>query len=244
MHTARVIAAGVVALLVSSGCNPNPKDDLPANLGDVGYRTGLDGGAVSGERGTVKITEVGWAGSVTNEGVWDPDDQFLEIRNESARPMDLEGWRLIREGTTEITWVLPPMEPITVGGYLLITRKADGCFPDGNIVMPEIDFGWGDPFRLTLRDFDERLIEPAGSRDQPPFAGIYDGVVTRSMEKAELIFGGRGGEAESWHHYTSAEVDVPNNRGVAERCRQRTLASPGFANSPDYSGAFGAGATD
>ena len=37
------------------------------------------------------------------------------------------------------------------------------------------------------------------------------------------------------------EVDVPNDDRIAERCRERTRASPGRANSPDYSGAFSVG---
>lgn len=244
MHRLRVVALGLVGVFALAACNPNPKDDLPANFESVGYRNGLDGTANSGERGTVKFTEINWAGSVTNDGVWDRDDVFVELRNESARPMDLEGWRIRMRGTREITWVIPPMDPITVGDHFTIARKNTGCFPEPDLVIDTLDFGWGDAFSLTLVDADERLIEGAGSRDVPPFAGIYDGQVVRSMEKVELVFGGRGNNSESWHHYTTAEVDVPNNTKIADNCRQRTLASPSLPNSPDYSGAFSAGATD
>ena len=34
----------------------------------VDYRDGLDGGTTSGERGTVKISEVLWSGSVADDG--------------------------------------------------------------------------------------------------------------------------------------------------------------------------------
>lgn len=234
-----VLAATVFGLTTLVACNPDPGDPP----GQVGYRDGIDG-PNSGERGTVKITEIGWAGSVENDGDWDPDDIFLEIRNEGNRPMRLVDWHIIMEGFANITWRVPDHEPIQVGDYLFIAKKTDGCFADADIFIPEMDFGRGDPFRVTLRDADERLIEPAGSRTQPPYAGIYDGQTTRSMEKVELIFGGRGSEPQSWHHYTNAEVDVPNNDRVAERCRQRTLASPGRSNSPDYSGAFATGAFD
>lgn len=227
---------------ILTACNPPP--EIPDNLGQVGYRTGLDE-TNSGERGTIKITEIGWAGSVTNDGDWDRRDIFVEVRNESNRQMFLNGWRIIMEGTEYKTWIIEGQEePIGVGDYLVISSKSDGCFPNADLVIPTMDFGWGDPFRLTLRDADERLIEPAGSRTAPPYAGIYDGQVVRSMEKAELMFGGRGSDPESWHHYTSAEVDVVNNDLIAENCRTRTLASPGRPNSPDYSGAFSAGATD
>ena len=61
------------------------------------------------------------------------------------------------------------------------------------------------------------------------------------MEKIQLMFGGRGSEPHSWHFYTQADVDVPNNDRVAPNCRERTMASPGRPNSPDYSGAYAAG---
>lgn len=251
-------AAIALALAGATACNPNPLDD-EGNvywLETVDYRTGLDG-TNSGERGTVKISEIGWAGSLAcpegqstcsrSEATWDRRDVFLEVRNESNRPMMLNGWRILREGTQEWTWrIRGQEEPIGVGDYLVIAAKRDGCFPNADVFIEDgtFFFGWGDAFRLTLKDADERLIEPAGNKYDPPYAGIYDGQVVRTMEKAELMFGGRGSDPESWHHYTNADVDVPNNDRIAERCRHRTLGSPGRPNSPDYSGAFSAGATD
>lgn len=228
----------LLAVLVACGDPGEP-------LQDVGYRTGVEG-ANSGERGTIKITEINWAGSVTNEGVHDPDDVYLEIRNEGVRPMRLDDWFMIMEGMSGyVTWRVPPMEePLLVGDHLFIAAKNDGCYPNPDLLVPDMDFGSGDGFRITLRDADERLIEPAGSRSDPPYAGTWDGQVVRSMEKVELVFGGRGGESESWHHYTTAQVDIPNNDRIAASCRQRTLGSPGRPNSPDYSGAFSAGGTD
>ena len=226
--------------LLLAGCgDPGEPDE------QVGYRTGIDD-ANSGERGTIKITEINWAGSVTNDGTYDPKDVYFEIRNEGVRPMRLDDWFVIMQGVAgDITWRVPEMsEPLTVGGHLMIAAKTSGCFPEPDLVIPEMYFGRGDGFRLTLRDADERLIEPAGDRYKDPFAGIWDGQVVRSMEKVELVFGGRGNESESWHHYTEAEVEVPNNDRIAENCRERTLGSPGRPNSPDYSGAFSAGGTD
>lgn len=232
-----LIAGGLIAL---TACNPDPGDPP----GQVGYRDGTDG-TNSGERGTIKISEILWSGSVDNEGRHDPHDVFLEIRNEGVRPMRLTGWYLDMRGTDGMSWRIPEMvDAMAVGQHIFIAAKTDGCFPNPDLVIPGLQFGRGDPFDLTLRDPDERLIEPAGDHRRPPFAGIYDGQVSRSMEKVELMFGGRGDQPASWHHYTNAEVDVPNNLGVAERCRERTLASPGHPNSPDYSGAFASGGLD
>ncbi|MBX2797220.1 MAG: lamin tail domain-containing protein [Myxococcales bacterium] len=226
-------------LLALAGCNPDPGEIDQ----QVGYRDGLeDGQPNSGERGTVVITEVLWSGSVTNDGRWDARDVFVEIKNESARTVNLSGWRLQVSGVRMIEWQIPASDrELDVGEHAFVAAKDDGCLLEPDWLLPELSFTYGEPFQVTLRDADERLMEPAGSRTAPPFAGGYDGVVSRSMEKVELMFGGRGSEPHSWHFYTDAEVDVPNDDRVAESCRQHTKASPGRPNSPDYSGAFATG---
>lgn len=229
-----LILCGLVA------CNPEPE----APTQQVGYRDGITVDGNSGERGSIKISEVLWSGSVTNDGDWDPTDVFIELRNESARPMDLSNWIIDLTGTARVSWRIPEGAVVPVGRHAFIAAKSTGCFPEPDWVIPELKLPNGDPFQLTLRDADERLIEPAGSRDMPPFAGGYDLVVSRSMEKVEMMFGGRGTDPHAWHHYTPAPVDVPNNDRVAEHCRVRTLASPGRPNSPDYSGSLSSGSLE
>ncbi|HHO51654.1 MAG TPA: hypothetical protein ENK18_12470 [Deltaproteobacteria bacterium] len=225
--------------LLATGCNPDPGEVDE----QVGYRTGLEPGEPnSGERGTVMVTEVMWSGSVTDSGRWDVSDVFIELKNESARPVNLSGWHLEVEGARNVTWRIPQSDrELLVGEHLFIAAKDSGCFPEPDLVLPELSFAYGEPFRITLLDADERLMEPAGDREAPPFAGGYDGFVSRSMEKVELMFGGRGSEPHSWHFHTDAEVEVPNDDRVDPGCRERTQASPGRPNSPDYSGAFSTG---
>lgn len=214
----------------------------PAPDEQVGYRIGGPGEPSSGERGTVKITEVLWSGSMTNDGVWDDDDVFVELRNESNRSVNVSRWRLVLEGPHSRTWILPENDVmIAVDDHVFIAATDAGCFPDPDIVLPDLHFTYGDPFELTLYDTDERLIEPIGATEGLPFAGGYDGTTSRSMERIELMFGADGTYPHVWHYYTNAEVTVPNDDRVAPECRERTLASPGRANSPDYSGAFAAG---
>ena len=221
------------------GCNADPSDQMKQQ---VDYRDGIDGDANSGERGTVKVTEVMWSGSVTNDGQWNPTDVFIEIRNEGSRPVNLTGWQLQIEGTIYKTLIIPPTEEkLAVGDHAFVARTDSGCFTGANWIMPELELPYGDPFRVTVRDADERLMASAGDRYMPPFAGGYDGALSRSMEKLELMFGGRGNEPASWHYYTPETVDTPNNDKVKPICQERTLASPGRPNSPDYSGAFAAG---
>lgn len=220
-------------------CNPDPGHPDE----DVAYRDGLnDGEPDSGERGNVKISELLWSGSVRNDGTWDPTDVFVELRNEGARPVNVSGWFLELEGVREITWRIPDSAfELNVGAHAVAVAKTSGCFPDAQWVIPEMAFPYGDPIYVRLRDRDEHLIESAGDREMPPYAGGYDLAVSRSMEKAELMFGGRGTEPHAWHHYTEAEVDVPNNDRISADCQERTHASPGRPNSPDYSGAYSSG---
>lgn len=224
--------------IAASGCGGAPEP-----VETVGIRDGVvPGDPNSGERGTVKITEVLWSGSVTDDGSWDATDVFVELRNESVRPTNISGWQLALEGPHEVTWIIPDsLLEIPVDGHVFIAAKSSGCFPDPDLVIPDLKFTYGDPFELTLYDADERLIEPVGNTTAPPYAGGYDGSVSRSMERIELMFGGEGTFPHSWHYYTPAEVDVPNNDRVAVGCRVRTGASPGRPNSPDYSGAFATG---
>ena len=243
-----LMALGMVGALLTA-CNTDPREDTENTdgLGQVEYRTGDEDlvnapGSMSGERGNVKIAEVLWSGSVTNDGVWDKSDVFIELRNESNRPLNMTGWYIILEGGIDQTWRIPAHEGrIDVGQQLLIAAKNTGCFPNADVVIEGLRFSYGDPLRLTLRDADERLMEPVGSRTQPPFGGGYDYVDSRSMERINLMFGGYGTEPHVWHYYTDAPVDVPNNDLIDENCRRHTLASPGRPNSPDYSGAYASG---
>jgi len=239
------------ALLAVVACNPDPSDEWENT---IGYRDGYndDGeleGMNSGERGTIKISEFLWSGSVTDDGTWDPTDVFIEFRNEGSRPVDITGWRIRLMGDVTRTYRIP--EPysgeqlrLNVGDHAFAAAKASRCFPEPDWVIEDFELGNGDALYLRFLDQDERVIEFAGDDEQRPFAGGYDLVASRSMEKVEMMFGGRATEPQTWHHYNTAEVDVPNNDRIAEECRKFTLASPGRPNSPDYSGAFAAGGLD
>ena len=233
-----MIRSSLLLLITLAGCNAHP--GMPEQ--GVAYRDGSDGSTHSGERGNIVISEVLWSGSVKNDGTWDPTDVFIELRNEGSRPVNITGWQIQLEGSAYRTWLVPPVDfEMEVSEHIFIAAKDSGCFPDPDIVLPGLAFPTGDPFRLTLKDKDEHLIEKAGSKSQPPFAGGYDLVRSRSMERVEVMFGARGTAPHIWHYYTQAEVDIPNNDRIHSDCIQKTGASPGRANSPDYSGAFSTG---
>ena len=224
--------------LVACNADPGEVDQ------QVDYRLGApeEGAASSGERGTIVISEVLWSGAIGPDGVRDQSDIFIELRNESARSVNLSGWHLKQQGSIQRTYRIPEStRMVAVGEHVIIAATADGCFPTADYVIPELELPDGDPFYLTLQDADERLIESAGNRTMPPFAGGFDLVDSRSMERVQLMFGGRGTEPHIWHYYTDAETDVPNDTYIDEGCRAHTLASPRRPNSPDYSGAYSTG---
>ena len=178
-----------------------------------------------------------WSGSV-RDNEWDPTDVFVEIKTQGNLPVNVSGWVLDLSGTLEKAWRLPDTDlTLDPGEYWIYAAKNDRCFRDPDGVIEGLVLPLGDPFRLTLYDADERLIEPIGDRDMPPFAGGYDLGRSRSMERLELMFGGSGMEPASWHFYNEADVDVPNDDRIDDACRAGTRASPGRPSSPDYSGA-------
>ena len=231
----------IAALALAAGCNPAP--DMPFQ--QVGYRDNTDPGPSSGERGTVVISEVLWSGTIDAAGTRDQSDIFIELRNEGARPVNVSQWLLRIEGPIERTWRIPDSDTlIDVGAHATIAAKSDGCILNPDFVIEGMALPDGDAFEITLQDADERLIESAGSETQYPYAGGFDGVDSRSMERVQLMFGGRGTDPHMWHFYTRAEVDVPNDTNVNPACREHTLASPGLPNSPDYSGAYATGSLE
>ena len=241
--------AGALCALVSlgfaTGCNPDPgpSESTPnyKSVGDPDEEGNPQ--PSSSERGNMMITEIGWAGSVTDDGVHDPDDVFIEIQNKNPRPVNMHNWRLIFEGDIIRTIRLvpqegePDLEPVAPNDFFVIAAKKDGAFGErADLILPDLELG-KTYIHLELRDADRRLMEGAGSDSERIFTGGWDTYSTRSMERVQIIFGNQGGMSRNWHAY-SEDVGHPN---IAEGYRQRTLASPGVANSQDYSGSATAG---
>jgi hypothetical protein len=251
--------AGLLA--VATGCDIDPQTDERGQA--VGYRDGTvdDDYLSTGERGNVLITEVNWAGSVkvlpNGSRAYDPDDVFIELQNKHFRPVHFTGWQIIvlvgtgddiadleveRNDRATRTYIIPPRangEPVQVNEYVVIAAKLDGAFRDSADYLIEGMTLPRDHFAITLRDVDDRLGEGAGSRMQEVYAGSYDLVTVRSMERVQLIFSNQGARETSWHTYSYNEWDPRHaelNSGVHSDYRRYTLASPGHANSPDYSG--------
>ncbi len=230
------IAFVVLALCgVTIGCNDDPGDPEITPL----YRNVEDGEPSSGERGSMMISEIHFGGSIDDDGTYDADDVFIELWNKHPRPINVSGWRIEVDGDFHASYRIPDVEdPIQPNGFFVIARKKNGAFGDvANAFIPEMELG-KKMVKVELRDHDRRLMEDGGSTTQRVFTGGYDGVTVRSMERVQLIFGNRGSNSRNWHAYS----DDTGFDTIAEGYRQYTLASPGVANSPDYSGNASSGA--
>jgi len=227
--TSEFWGVAVALLVLVAGCNGAPEakfDQSPL------YRTPGSEGSTSGERGNVAITEINFAGSVTNDGTHDWDDIFIELRNGGERPVDVTDWRLRVRGGVRETYRIPDSEPIPPNEYMVIARKEDGAFGEvADAILPDLELG-RKHVHLTLFDSDTRLIGSVGSGRRRVFAGGWDTSVVRSMERVQLLFDNPGTRSRAWHAYSAERgfETVPGNY------RERTLASPGAANSRDYSG--------
>lgn len=255
----------LAAAALMAGCElgePDKNQDF-----SIEYRPGTEESdyIASGERGSIIITEVNWAGSVEGsleEGyTYHPDDIFIEIQNRYFRPVNLEGWRIEIDAalprhpyrgelpaptTVRREYVVPARlngEPVQPNEYVVIAARTDGAFPDADFVIEDLELP-RDGFNIVLRDFDLKLIEEAGSDRHRPYAGSWDLVAARSMERVQLIFANRGNREAAWHSYSSNPDEARHEalaREVDEAYRALTLASPGVANSVDYSGNNSAG---
>ena len=195
-------------------------------------------GASQGDRGNLQISEINYAGSVSDDSVYDADDIFIELWNKHPHPINISGWRITVDGDFNASYRIPKVDAaIPINGYFVIARKKDGAFGDiADVFIPELRLG-KKKVRVEIRDIDKVLIEDGGSTTTRTFAGGFDSVSVRSMERVSLVFGNRGSNGVNWHAY-SEDVAEPT---VKKGYRKFTLASPGVANTKDYSGNASAG---
>ncbi len=257
---ARSIACFALMVGVVAGCGDDRLYDERGQ--SSGYRTGTtdDDYLSNGERGNVQISEVFWAGSVESVGdgfVHHPDDVFIELQNKHPRPIQLTGWQIMidtgrgnGEEESFATFIIPPREngaPVEVNERVIIVARADGAFPDADYIIPGFELP-RDRFDITIRDLDNRLIGGAGNARTDVFAGAWDLVTARSMERVQLIFSNQDARNSSWHSYSynrwDGEPHQTLRQNIAEAYQARTYATPGMPNSPDYSGNTSAGGFD
>lgn len=243
----KAIALGLAAALIAgaalTACADFGVSDPGTSDEQTQYRWKQDDEPSSAERGSIQINEINWAGSVDDDGNYDPDDVFIELRNRYHRPVNLTGWRIYLDGDYEQSFRIPEIsEPLDPNAHFVIAAKEDGAFGDvADVVDSRLKLGKR-AVRITLRDADRRLIESGGSDTDRPFAGGYDLVTVRSMERTQMLFSNIGSQDSSWHANTDdLNDDFEGRRNIREGWREHTLASPGEPNSADYSGSTAGG---
>jgi hypothetical protein len=262
-----LLAFACLPAVVACQLEPEPDDRNE----QVYYRVGTadDGYLSNGERGNFIITEIHWAGSVeqTLDGfVHHPDDVFIELQNRHNRPMYLTGWLLTvqtgvamdtvyveRDDRQEARWtyVFPAREgnrPVEPNEFIVVAARRDGAFREADFYIEDLRLPAA-PFSIVLQDLDERLLDAVGDHRKPVFAGSWDLVTARSMERTQLLFNNRGDRDLAWHSYGLNDFDEGDNgllhadlrSDIHETFLARTLATPGRPNSPDYSGNVSSG---
>lgn len=224
----------ITACVALAACNPDPGEPEVTPL----YRNVEDGKPSSGERGSMQISEIHFGGSVDDDGTYYADDVFIELWNKHPRPINVSGWRLEIDGDFNASYRIPDIEEaIPQNAFFVIARRDDGAFADiADVFIEDLELG-KKMVKVELRDHDRRLMEDGGSTTERVFTGGYDGVTVRSMERVALIFGNRGSNSRNWHAYS----EDTGFETIAEGYRTYTLASPGVANSADYSGSQSSG---
>ncbi len=211
-------------------------------LWDDGFEMGGDrisDGSV--EPGDVVINELMWYGA--HSGDSDGYDEFIELRNTTARDISLDMWQLA--GVDDVVVGLPPGSTILAYDTFLIVDHVLEAYEDGAPQDEHTAYLSGDmvvnafndnrqsrlylkdgTMEIFLKDPDAAVVDAVGDGG-PPFAGGPDGGVVRSMERRQEA--GDGTLAESWYSFTGQEgTGVVNPDYAAE-----ILASPDARNSPE-----------
>jgi hypothetical protein len=173
--------------------------------------------------GDVVINEIMWMGSYDNSGTGYTDDEFIELWNKTASPIDISFWQLSGTGINAIT--LPPGQIIPANGYYVIARNNLNAFPTANYYKSTTLGLSGSNLQVELRTSLNTLIDTANNGGAP-FAGINDtsNKIRRSMERRTT--GVNGMVPASW--YSASAVGSHVTPGF----NSKTIATPGEANSP------------
>jgi hypothetical protein len=195
------------------------------------YENNLGGFA---DRGGIIISEVMWAGSYDDAGTYYPDDDFIEIQNQTEIPVNMSGWYFTFEGVVRKTVVIPqnPDFILYPDAFFIVANNTNHAFPLTDVLhvaLPHLTIP-DRYFRITIWSAYKQLGEPVGISDQLPMGGSTDGYTARSMERDQDYFTSDGVSVSSWYTYSASHTGVH----VAEGYRTRTFASPGEPCQSQY----------
>jgi hypothetical protein len=125
----------------------------------------------------VVISEVAWAGTVA-----DINDEWIELHNNTASPIDLNGWTLTAaDGTPNIVF---PSVTIPANGYFLLERTDDAVLPaiSADLIYTGALGNTGEV--LTLRDAGAVVVDTANNGNTAWLAG--DSTTKATMQRLTL----------------------------------------------------------
>lgn len=187
--------------------------------------------ADAADPGAIVFNELMWAGSAASSA-----DEWIELYNRSAQPVDLAGWTIARvDGEEEEAMLVVGEGSVRPGGVFLIANYSHEDSRSLLASAPQVvDAAVSLPnSRLHLRLYDgppgsARLVDEADDGTGSPFGG-QGGDARASMVR--LAVDGPGGAAASWG--TAAEA-AGWDPGASE------MGTPGLASTSLPSGSDGA----
>jgi len=176
---------------------------------------------------TVIINELMWSGSSISA-----NDEWIELYNSTDENIDLGGWQLTKNTSTEnLMLEIPTNSVIEAGKYFLISNYDLGTNSILNVAPDLIDSSVtlsNSKLEIKLYDgqFDDgrEPIDVAGDGNQP-LAG--NNIEKHSMERNSLI--SNGSLANSWHS-SSEQTNLIN--GATELATPKSENSETIINNP------------
>ncbi len=159
-------------------------------------------------RGEIYVSEVHWAGTVDNTGAKNnPDDDFIEIYNNSSAPYDISGWCLVFSGTTSQLIVFPSNTVIPSGRYYTVGNSTNGAFNNLDLVIP----GFSIPssrFMIQVQDAGGRTADSVDfmQKDYLPAGAALPRIRRSAIRKTDFFGGEEGSSYDSWGEYLGHET--------------------------------------
>ncbi len=187
----------------------------------------------------VVINEVMWMGSTTSSA-----DEWLELRNTTATPIDVSNWRLTNAGTSGSDLVLPssPSAVIAANGYYLISNFSEASASSILNVAPDAVTSAvslsNTCTAIVLEKVDLSLVDTMGCNGSSYF-GNGNTATKRALERNVDVTDGT--VTTSWHDAIGfANLDIsaaPNNFATPKMVNDATAPVSTNATVRDSSGA-------
>ncbi len=199
--------------------------------------------------GAVVINEINWAGSYSNASTTDSNDEFLELYNTTASPINISSWKFACTtdgGTTVSSYLqMPSGAVIPAGGYFTVAAKNTGAFPNATYYTSQLSIAnssWeckltnGKAAASTYAGqagLTGDVIDMAGDNatafdNSGNILGTNDALakIRRSMERKFPVTAGNS--LGSWQSNVNS---VTQNVGIDSQFNQKTFGTPGGATS-------------